>query len=541
MNKPQLLRLLQTARHLRPIQIANRFQRRFRSATPSKSPPPPQRKRSGNWTLAAQRNPTLLAPNKIKVFESEIEVTSNSWDDPELEHLVRYNLHYFDDLNAVNAENRSNWQQALLTRWISENPPAEGTGWEPYPLSIRIVNWIKWSLAGNELSTAASKSLALQTRSLEKQIELHLMGNHVWANAKALIFAGLFFSGPEADRWLSHGRSLLEREMQEQILPDGGHFELSPMYHCILLEDLIDLANLSHVYGQKSVKGLEQTIQSMGRWLRVMCHPDGEISFFNDASFGIALKPSQIEDYACRVGFSAFPPCRGSVTHLADTGYVRIQFPNHAMLIDVAAAGASYQPGHSHADTLSFEWSLLGQRVLVNSGTSCYGVSAERLRQRGTAAHNTVIVDQTNSSHVWSGFRLASRAKPFGLTIDESNDHVSISCSHNGYRRLPTRVTHTRKWEIGPTEFSISDEVGPRFQQAQSRLHFHPDWSVFKVNSTVFAESQVIPEKLEITTKAEKRLLPGSYHPQFEQSLPNSVLECDLEPDVASKIRIGWS
>ncbi|MCP4193561.1 MAG: heparinase [Planctomycetaceae bacterium] len=483
----------------------------------------------------------MVAPNRLKVFETEIEITPKSWDDPELEHLVRYNLHYFDDLNASDAAVRSDWHHQLLARWISENPPAQGTGWEPYALSIRIVNWIKWSLAGNELSPAALKSLAQQVRSLEKQIELHLLGNHVWANAKALIFAGLYFSGPEADRWLSRGRALLEHEMAEQILPDGGHFELSPMYHGILLEDLIDLANLSRAYGQESVSNLKKTISSMGRWLHAMCHPDGEISFFNDAAFGIALKPSQIEDYACRLGFPAFSTGRERVIHLADTGYLRVQFADHVMLIDVAAAGASYQPGHSHADTLSFEWSLLGQRLLVNSGTSCYGISAERLRQRGTAAHNTVIVDQTDSSHVWSGFRLAQRAKPFGLTIDESNDHVEICCSHTGYQRLPNRVIHTRKWEIGPTDFSVSDRVGPQFEQAQSRLHFHPNWSVVQVNSAVFAESQLIPEKVGFSSEAEKRVISGSYHPQFEQCLPNQVLEWELKPDVTSKMQIRWS
>ena len=83
-------------------------------------------------------------------------------------------------------------------------------------------------------------------------------------------------------------------------------------------------------------------------------------------------------------------------------------------LLDVAPVGPDYLPGHAHADTLSFELSLFGQRVLVNSGTSQYEAGPERSRQRGTAAHNTVIVDGHDSSEVWAGFRVARRASSRG-------------------------------------------------------------------------------------------------------------------------------
>ncbi|MEN9780004.1 MAG: hypothetical protein RL014_1152 [Pseudomonadota bacterium] len=95
-----------------------------------------------------------------------------------------------------------------------------------------------------------------------------------------------------------------------------------------------------------------------------------------------------------------------------DSGYVRLDNGPAVALLDVAPVGPDYLPGHAHADTLSFELSVGAQRVLVNSGTSCYGSSAERLRQRGTAAHNTVVVNGQDSSEVWGGFRVARRPLP---------------------------------------------------------------------------------------------------------------------------------
>lgn len=83
-------------------------------------------------------------------------------------------------------------QERLILRWVEENPPAVGNGWEPYPTSLRIVNWIKWAQAGNLLPESARQSLAIQVRWLSKRVEHHLLANHLFVNAKALAIAGMF-------------------------------------------------------------------------------------------------------------------------------------------------------------------------------------------------------------------------------------------------------------------------------------------------------------------------------------------------------------
>ncbi len=177
------------------------------------------------------------------------------WNDPRVEKLWLYNLHYFDDLMTADAPSRAHWHQALVSQWIAENPPGRGIGWEPYPTSLRIVNWIKWAIAGwsggeRRLNDAAMHSLATQARWLSNRLEYHLLGNHLLANAKAVVFAGLFFGGSEGNEWLRKGIGLLDRQASEQILADGGHFELSPMYHALVLEDLLDVTNLLVLYSE---------------------------------------------------------------------------------------------------------------------------------------------------------------------------------------------------------------------------------------------------------------------------------------------------
>jgi Uncharacterized protein conserved in bacteria len=141
----------------------------------------------------AAREPSLVGEGRFEFLGVQGALPDVGWDSPKREKLWRYNQHYFDDLNALGAAARADWHQALLLQWIQANPPAIGTGWEPYPTSLRIVNWVKWSLAGNAFSSACVHSLAVQARWLRRRLEWHLLGNHLFANAKALVFAGALF------------------------------------------------------------------------------------------------------------------------------------------------------------------------------------------------------------------------------------------------------------------------------------------------------------------------------------------------------------
>ena len=341
----------------------------------------------------------MLSPTRFRFLNEERALeTAGDWDSPQAAKLWTYNLHYFDDLNAMDAPQRAGWHRALMRRWIAENPPGSGPGWEPYSLSLRIVNWIKWALAGNDLDDDSRHSLAVQVRYLAGRLERHLLGNHLFANAKALVFAGCYFDGDEAAGWMRCGMDILAQQIPEQILADGGHFERSTMYHALAYEDMLDLANVGAAFPQAmapwaaTVAGWQAVIARMGRWLAAMCHPDGEIGFFNDAATGIAPAPSDLFAYARRLDHEV-PAIDEDVVWLDESGYIRLRLGRAVMLIDVAPLGPDYLPAHGHADTLSFELSLDEQRVIVNSGTSRYGLGPGRELERATSAHSTVEVD----------------------------------------------------------------------------------------------------------------------------------------------------
>ena len=450
------------------------------------------------------------------------------WNPKGVEKLWLYNLHYFDDLQSSEANNRQPLHTELMHRWIKENPPGFGNGWEPYPISLRLVNWIKWILAGNTTTEPMLKSLAIQAQYLRKRLEFHLLGNHLFANGKALVFAGLLFDGPEARNWQLKGQKIVTQELAEQILADGGHFERSPMYHAILLEDVLDMINIMAAYAMPVPDSWRECACRMLAWLGCMVHPSGEISFFNDSALGIAPTLSDLTAYGVQLSIEPAFGSAGKLTALHASGYVRIADQETVALLDVAPIGPDYLPGHAHADTLSFELSLFARRVIVNSGTSCYGNNADRARQRGTAAHSTVEVGGVDSSEVWGGFRVARRARPFGLTIEERETGVTVRCAHDGYRRLPGEPVHWRQWVFGQGNLEVHDWVEGGRAEATARYHLHPSVEAQGSGQEGFL---FIPNNHKIQWRAEggdARLVESTYHPEFGISLPSRCLELSL-------------
>lgn len=535
-----------TVRYLKPIQIYWRFWLRFYKPKIDLSPASQQRQSTGDHLFFPKKKSSFKPPNTFTFLSETYSIQSTTdWNNLEWGKLWLYNLHYFDDLNACDADYKKNEHRVLIAQWVRENKPALGNGWEPYPLSLRIVNWIKWRIQGNALEPDWEHCLAIQVRHLRNQLEYHLLGNHLFANAKALVIAGLFFEGNEASTWLKKGLKILDEELPEQILDDGGHFELSPMYHLVILEDILDLINVSlHYEGVIQSHIVEYWIGLAGKmlhWLRVMIHPDGGIALFNDAAFGIASQPAELFAYAQRLEINTDNIEAGSQL-LPSSGYARLENEVTVVLADVGQIGPDYLPGHAHADTLSFELSLFEQRVIVDSGTSCYGYSNERLRQRSTNAHNTVEVERENSSEVWGGFRVARRAYPIDRHFASSKNMVELSASHNGYQRLNKNVFHHRQWQITSNRFTLQDYVSGSIKEAFGRFLFSPDVDVVEGESEnswliTLSKGQVITLQLNCI---QSELAQSTYHPEFGKSIETKCLHYSVNKNKTVISSFSW-
>ncbi len=490
---------------------------------------------------------SMIGPTTYHFLNETSDIGPTGWNASGQNALWQYNLHYFNDLISESASQRLDWHDEAIHSWIRENKIGAKIAWDPYPTSLRIVNWIKWHCETGRLSDQGQYSLYMQARWLSKTLEYHLGGNHLFSNAKALYFAGAFFDGAEARQWLDTGFRIISEQIPIQVLEDGGHYEKTPMYHGLFIVDVLDLINITEAYGLGSDKLVGAAGQwkslylRMWRWLMLMCHPDGEISFFNDAALAISPKITEIEAYAAGLGLSAEKQNPEAIAELSHSGYVRLSSKNAVAILDVGTIGPESLPGHAHADTLSFELSINERRVIVNSGTSCYGLSFERHRQRSTSAHNTVTVDEENSSEVWRGFRVARRAYPGDLRALSTSTGVQVQCSHDGYRRLRGQPIHRRLWTLETGRLIIIDEVLGQHDLAIANYHFHPNLSltiddvkssgVGSICGTEIFRWRVVSGDAYIT--------PSTWHPEFGLSKPNQKLVLALR-DGKGEVQFSW-
>ncbi len=275
----------------------------------------------------------------------------------------------------------------------------------------------------------------------------------------------------------------------------------------------------------------------MRHWLAAMTHPDGGIAFFNDAAFEIAAEPAAIEDYARRLELAAIAAPGEGVTHLAASGYIRVARGAAVAILDVANVGPDHLPGHAHADTLSFELSLAGERVIVNGGVSCYGSGPQRQRERSTAAHSTVEIDGRNSSDVWAGFRVGRRARPFGLTV-EDGAQLRIACSHDGYAWLKKRPLHRREWLLSPRSLCVRDQVAGGAGRARARFHLAPDVAA-ACDAAAGGTLQHGARKTAWHSSVPALIEPFAWHPEFGRTVATSSIVVPFRASRRNQFRVA--
>ncbi|MFQ5965719.1 MAG: heparinase II/III family protein [Candidatus Scalinduaceae bacterium] len=461
--------------------------------------------------------------------------------------LWRYNLNYFHYLNTHGGVD-SDTALLLMKDWIAHNPPGTFVAWDPYPISLRIVNWIKYiSQTGisKEKCKPVCRSAYQQTLWLERSLERHLLGNHLFKNSKALVFAGLFFKSSVAKRWLAKGLRLLNRELDEQILSDGGHIERSLMYHSMILEDCLDLINVCqkhHCHDFKDLlKHLKYLTHKMVHFLCGMIHPDGKIALFNDAAFEIEALPSDLMAYYERLTGKKVLTPEGPMWSFPVTGYfVMSPRPGDRMLIDCGPIGPDYLPGHAHCDTLSFELSINGSRVIVDSGCYTYEDSEMRRYNRGNAGHNILSLNEENQSEMWDSYRCARRAYPLEPRIGQDFKGLFFEGGHDGYSRLPGQPIHMRRISWQESVLRIDDEIlGHGSYNFDLRLHLNPMCKVTIREGEVWIKCE---EQVVMTIRplgiGDLDLEQGWYCPEFGQRFRCPVLTLKGRED--APFRTGW-
>lgn len=455
--------------------------------------------------------------NEFEFINIKQKVCLNkTWNDQSLQHLWRYNLHYFEYLYKLafcykkeRVEYYDKYKE-LIQAWIKNNPFPNGDGWHSYTISLRITNWIstykvfiKEIDGDSEFKKEMLNSLYLQYNYLQYNLEKDVLGNHYFENIKALIIGSLFFAEDNVKKKFIKE---LKKQLNEQILSDGMHFELSPMYHKIVLEDLIKIT----VWLKKEVvyKNLIVYIQKMIDVMYSLEDEFGKTPSFNDSTDGIS-KNYKCLLRTCKKEFGLKPKY---IDTLEDSGYYILKNNQFKLLFDCGDICPLYLPPHGHCDALSYELSVKGIPILINSGTYQYESGKWRNYFRKTKAHNTVTVGDREQSQCWGSFRVAKRINQVKRKRFSYKGVNFISGTYKTY----FGVKHTRY--IGAIEENILlvlDKIEENIEdEIKSYIHINPNMNLAFTENIRIEKDNNFLELIPISVK-DVHVSKGWYSKSF--------------------------
>ena len=431
----------------------------------------------------------FLFLNQLVVFDNKID-----WNYSSNGKLWLYNLNYFDFL-VIQNQNFNNVEEYIKSFYDSYDTVLDGK--EAYPTTIRIMNFLK--VINQYDSDELRFILKMDIKRLFQSIEFHLLGNHLLENSFALYLSSHLY--PSEKKLVDRSIKLLKEQLTEQILEDGGHYERSFMYHQIILGRLLESISISEAnpydWNKDVLQFLREKAELMISWMLKMSNNGQIFQRFNDSVEHICPDTSALIELSKKLNLSQNKPSK-----LLDSGYRILSLEDLLVTANIGSITPSYQPGHAHADSLSFTLHSRGKPIIVDPGTSTYENNSQRSLERSTRYHNTVSINGENNNEVWSAFRVGRRAN-VTLLKDSTN---YLEAEHDGYRFL--KSTHRRSWEIKDSKILVSDHLStPEENTCELNIHLHPEIEI----KTISNKEYLLNNEIIILFDSTSRIKLESY------------------------------
>jgi hypothetical protein len=424
--------------------------------------------------------------NKIKFFDNTVcfyflnenkvfSWNSINWNFADFGKLWVYNLNYFDFLESCDLNNGF-----FLIKDYIRNAADLKDGMEPYPTSLRIVNWIKLCVKHQVFPTDVLRFIRSDVDRLQKKIEYHILANHILENACTLWISSIFFNDHKLQKKAS---VLLEAQIKEQFAGDGFHYEKSILYHITLLSKLLDCFHMTpfNSNSNKNIEDLLKITLAEGAAKIKWFMESHNFPMFNDC---VEQELPHINQLLQGIESAGIVIKEGNQN---TSGYFKFFQNDFVAFANYSSIGPRYQPGHAHADTFSFVLYFKKKQIIVDPGISTYEACDIRDFERSTKAHNTISYNNENSSEVWSAFRVGRRAEVFDVKVSENE----VTGWHNGYRHLGAK--HFRNLKVTEYGINIYDVIEERSgKNIISSIHFHPDVQLEISDNNILIEKKVV-------------------------------------------------
>jgi hypothetical protein len=465
--------------------------------------------------------------------------------------------------------------------WWEQNPYPAGINWaSSLEVAFRSLSWLwVWnildgcSVLPQQFHSDLQRALIVNARHIERFLSTYFSPNtHLLGEGVGLFFIGTLCPGlPAAQRWQKLGWEIVSREAQRQVLPDGMHFEQSMYYHTYALDFFLHSRILAGLNGIPIPKTFDGTIQKMLQVLGEL-NTAGRLPQFGDDDGGRVFDPRRNraehlqdplftgavlfnrpefkavdihanEETLWLLGtkgarrFNELSPRKQTDTSIAfePSGIYVMRSSNpiaYQLVIDAGHQGAG-RAGHGHADALSVQLSGNGKPLLIDPGTFAYVDSCcERNRFRGTAAHNTVQVDNSDQAEPAGPFEWHGRANAHvncwvtGTTFD------LFVGSHGGYCRPPSPVQHRRYIFHLKSRFWLIRDIldGEGVRRLEASWHFAPGSLHAIPEGAMFVSDRLAPLALLFAEdmNCSRVISTDWYSPAYGRKEPSPTLRLSM-------------
>lgn len=487
-----------TIKYLKPIQWFYRIKNLFSSKEKQKHFSNIQHKRIDLFIDKLHNNESYLkrfdySNGAVELLNEKVALDYQNME--KLSPLLQFNLQYFE--YAIVWAQKGYDYQFFKSKWL-EYLKAK-LPLHPYVISLQLVNLIiSMGIYGVD-DQEIYDELYSRYRWLLKHQEKHLLANHFFENLKAIVIGSYVFNETKIFKKYI---KIFRKECQEELLADGVHFELSMMYHKLILEDLLII---SRICDEKWVAGCIQEMLTAGFSIE---KGFGRTPLFNDSGDNVAKPIDSLVD-ACKNELNIDPLDKDEFTN---AGYYKLYDNEVSVLIDCGPVGPDYNPGHAHCDCLSFELFKDKKPLFVNSGTNYYQ-GIDRKFYRSTAAHNTITIDGQEQSDCWGEHRVAKRIKDVSGSLDGSSFYGSY-VTHKGFN-------HSRHISLERGDLRVVDRT-PKAKEGlavESYLHLAPGYDL--IDGAIVGHGSSYPI---LTIGCEMSVKDSVYSPEFGHSYENRCI-----------------
>jgi len=382
-------------------------------------------------------------------------------------------IRHFQGRQDQPAKQHVHW---LVASWLESCGRWDDIAWRPHVSARRLMSWFthgRFILQDADMiwRSALLRSMAYQARHLARTAKRAAEGEPRMTAAIGLCLSGVCL--PDGLRRLERGMQLLRREIDKQILADGGHISRNPYTQLTILIDILTLKDALITRRRPVPDILQETIELMAPMVRLLCHGDGRLALFNGATEG---EPGTIEAVLARQDTKARVQVIASVT-----GYQRLKAARTKVIVDTGRPPKGPFSTHAHAGCLSFEMSAGQHRIIVNCGSTPIRGEEWLNASRTTAAHSTVALADRSSARFLKrpmaerllGPRIADGPVNVSSHREESEHGVWLSASHDGYVGR-FGITHERRFYLSADgeELRGEDKLVPS-TRAAGWLGFH--------------------------------------------------------------------